>query len=465
VKFLYSDTQDYVDPGYDFIKDENAPGRRRYWDDRYAHELMTEIPYDGLLVSMSAIKSAPGVAASKGRYSMAEEQRLLRVGARKFLRFDGPRHKGLMLMGDCGAFAYADQERPAYSPEDVVEFYADAEFTHGCHPDHIIFDFHADNPSLTVAEARSRGLAKPGQTAFALEDPDDEHDEEKPRAVSRGASIRKRFDVTLENAEKFFQLTKSEGSPFEPIGVVQGWSPESMAKAARSLVKMGYGYLAVGGLVPLKTPDIARVLTAIREAIPRETRIHLLGFAKADHIGDFKKHDITSFDSTSPLIRAFKDARRNYYLPGSGGRLEYYSAIRIPQAIENARLVQAIKRGQLDANELQRHEARALQALRGFDKGQVSLSDALEEISSYQHQLTLATEDEPALRAKAEEKNRLGIEKTLQEAPWKRCGCSICKAIGVEVIIFRSANRNRRRGFHNLGVYRQHVQDTLERAP
>jgi hypothetical protein len=463
MRFLYSDTQDYVDPGYDFIKDENAPGRRRYWDDRYAHELMREVPYDGLLVSMSAIKSAPGVAASKGRYSMAEEQRLLRVGARKFLRFDGPKHRDLMLMGDCGAFAYADQERPAYSPEDVVEFYADAEFTHGCHPDHIIFDFHSDNPSLSEAEARQRGgLAI--QPALEFEEGADEVDEEAPRPTVRGASIKKRFDVTLDNAEKFLSLTRSEGMPFEPIGVVQGWSPDSMARAAKLLVKMGYSYLAVGGLVPLKTPDIAHVLTSIREAIPKETKIHLLGFAKADHIGEFKKHDITSFDSTSPLIRAFKDARRNYYLPGTDGKLEYYAAIRIPQAIENARLVQAIKRGQLDPNELQRHESRALQALRGFDQGLVSLTNALEEISSYQHQLTLATEDDPRLQSKAEEKNRRAIEKTLQDAPWKRCGCSICKAVGVEVIIFRSANRNRRRGFHNLGVYRQHVHDTLERT-
>ncbi len=463
MRFLYSDTQDYVDPGYDFAKDENAPGRRRYWDDRYAHELMTEIPYDGLLVSMSAIKSAPGVAASKGRYSMAEEQRLLRVGARKFLRFDGPRHRNLMLMGDCGAFAYADQERPAYSPEEVVEFYSDAGFTHGCHPDHIIFDFHADNPSLAEAEARRRG-ASPKQDSLVLHDFEEEGDEDAPRAATRGASIRKRFDITLKNAEEFLYLTRSEGMPFEPIGVVQGWSPDSMARAARDLVKMGYRYLAVGGLVPLKTPDIAQVLTTIRESIPRETKLHLLGFAKADHIGEFKKHDITSFDSTSPLIRAFKDARRNYFLPGSNGKLEYFAAIRIPQAIENARLVQAIKRGQLDANELQRHEGRALQALRGFDHGEVSLADALEEIATYQHQLTLATEDDPALQAKAEEKNRQAIERTLQAAPWKRCGCSICKAIRVDVIIFRSANRNRRRGFHNLGVYRQHVHDTLERT-
>ncbi len=37
MKFLYSDTQDYVDPNYDFIADRSAPSRERYWDDVYAH--------------------------------------------------------------------------------------------------------------------------------------------------------------------------------------------------------------------------------------------------------------------------------------------------------------------------------------------------------------------------------------------------------------------------------------------
>jgi hypothetical protein len=34
----------------------------------------------------------------------------------------------------------------------------------------------------------------------------------------------------------------------------------------------------------------------------------------------------------------------------------------------------------------------------------------------------------------------------------------------VEVIIFRSSNRNKRRGFHNLAVYHEHVQRNLSAA-
>ena len=74
MKFLYSDTQDYVDPNYDFIDDRSAPNRERYWDDVYAHEIMDAAPYDGLLVAMSAVRQAKGVAKSKVRYSTSEEQ-------------------------------------------------------------------------------------------------------------------------------------------------------------------------------------------------------------------------------------------------------------------------------------------------------------------------------------------------------------------------------------------------------
>lgn len=431
MKFLYSDTQDYVDPEYDFINDRNPPGRERYWDDQYAHEMMTPVPYDGLLMSMSAIRQAEGVASSKVRYSTSEEQRLLRVGAPKFLRYDGPQFKDAMVMGDCGAFAYVDHEKPAYSPDEVVEFYADGRFTHGVSPDHIIFDCDLENP---------------------------------PRSAMP-TGVQDRYDITQANAQRFLQLAQLEGLPFEPMGPVQGWSPRSMAEAAVSLEKMGYKYLAIGGLVPLKVDAIHAVLTELRSAIKPSTNIHLLGFAKADHIHEFVKYDITSFDSTSPLIRAFKDAKRNYYMESPKGGLQYYAAIRIPQALENTRLMQGIKRGIFSAEDLQRREQRALQTLRAFDQDKASEVDTLDVVMDYQ-QFLLLGDDKLTTEKREREfaKTRKMIAETLRDRPWKSCGCDICTKIGVEVIIFRASNRNKRRGFHNLGVYHQHVQRTLAQS-
>src|SRR3546814_10059993 len=76
---------------------------------------------------------------------------------------------------------------------------------------------------------------------------------------------------------------------FTPLGVIQGWSAGSMAEAARRLVAMGYNYLAVGGTVPLKSPQIKACLRAIRDVVPATTRLHILGFAKADEIEKDRK--------------------------------------------------------------------------------------------------------------------------------------------------------------------------------
>jgi hypothetical protein len=428
MKFLYSDTQDYVDPKFDFLNDSSLPARERYWHDQYAHEIMDEAPYDGLLVSMSAIRKANGVDASKVRYSTAEEQRLLRDGARRFLRFDYPKHRDLMLMGDCGAFAYAGHPEPAYKPSEVVEFYLDAQFTHGVSPDHIIFECDLNNPP----------------------------------AASMAKTTINRYEITLGNAQEFLELIKNEGDFIEPMGAVQGWSPASMAEASATLVKMGYRYLAIGGLVPLKVDAIKQVLQAIRNKIGPDPKLHLLGFAKADHIGEFTGYGITSFDSTSPLIRAFKDAKNNYYMDNGCGGLDYYTAIRVPQALDNARLMQGVKRGIFDAEELQIREILALQYLREFDKRKRSAEETLEAVMNYSQFLVRGDGCSIESQDRALATTRMRTYRTLQDRPWERCGCAICRKVGIEVIIFRGSNRNKRRGFHNLGVYHQHLHRTLE---
>lgn len=429
MKFLYSDTQDYVDPDYNFIEDRTGPGRKKYWDDMYAHEIMSPAPYDGLLVSMSGLRQADGVATSKVRYSTAEEQRFLRDGARRFLRYGGPKFAKSMLMGDCGAFAYVEHEYPAYKPKEVVEFYDEAGFTHGVSPDHIIFDCDMSNPPSTqVAE-----------------------------------STLKRFHITQQNAEEFLKIVEAEDFPFEPMGAVQGWSPKSMAESAQTLEKMGYRYLAIGGLVPLKVDAIHEVLKQLRSVIKPETNIHLLGFAKADHIHQFLDYGITSFDSTSPLIRAFKDQKSNYFLPKSDGGIDYYAAIRIPQSIENTRLVRGIKKGLFNPDVLMKKEKLALDAVRGLDAGTASDQDALSAVMEY-HQFLLRGEGTDIVAQEKELKTtEMHVSRTIKDMPWKQCDCDICRKVGVEVIIFRSSNRNKRRGFHNLHVYHQHVQKTLRK--
>jgi hypothetical protein len=425
MKFVFADSMDFVDPNFDFIKDQTAATRKPYWDDQYAHEMLGYAPYDGVLVSRAIV----GDHNFPGKYTEAQAMRLRRVGARKFLRLDGPQHKNMMLMGDCGAFSYSNLEAPPYKPTDTLEFYADAGFTHGCSIDHIIFEF----------DLSAKGSKQGSESA------------------------RQRFDITLELAEQFLALSHDLGKEFTPVGIVQGWSPYSMNQAAKQLLKMGYRYLAIGGLVPLKTESIHRAVHAVDAAVRCKSGacIHLLGFAKADAVSQFSRYRVASFDTTSPLIRAFKDGSRNYYLRSSRGEMTYYSAIRIPQANENNTLKRQIKSGRLCQDHLLRMEAAALKALRDYSRGCLNIECTLDAIIDYSRPVhwSCSQKEETLERRMGTLRNQ--YRRTLEDRPWERCRCAICAESGIEVMVFRGSNRNKRRGMHNMGVFRTHLQEQL----
>ncbi|HEX8223787.1 MAG TPA: tRNA-guanine transglycosylase DpdA [Allosphingosinicella sp.] len=424
MKFIFADSLDMVDPEYDFLRDRNAVGRSPYWNDVYPHELMGYAPYDGVLISRGIV----GGSVVAGKYSEAQAMRLRRVGARAFLRLEGPLLRDLPIFGDCGAFTYHREEVPPYSPSDMLDFYEDGQFTHGCSVDHIIFDFDMELAGMNGGSQEAR----------------------------------RRFDITLENAEAFLKASGGMSEAFTPLGVVQGWSPGSMAEAARRLCAMGYDYLALGGTVPLKSPQIRACLEAVRDAVPHGTRLHILGFAKADDIATFGRYRITSFDTTSPLLRAFKDAKQNYYLPAGAGRLTYYTAIRIPQALENTKLLRLAKRGAVKQEDLVALERDALEALRSFDREEAALELTLDAVLAYAAPALLGAtiEDLPGSNDLITLRER--YRRTLADRPWKKCGCLICESLSIEVVIFRANNRNKRRGIHNLGVYKALIESLNE---
>jgi hypothetical protein len=442
VKFIFADAMDMVDPRFDFTADESAPGRKPYWDDQYPHELLGYAPYDGVLVSRGIV----GDHKFKGKYSTGQSMRFSRVGAREFLRLKTGALKHLPIFGDCGAFSYVHMETPPYTPEEIIEFYEHGGFTHGCSVDHVIFEF-----------------------------------DKNARDMEGGSeSARNRFEITLEYADKFLKAAQSAQAKFIPMGVVQGWSPGSKAESARRLESMGYKYIAIGGMVPLNAISIHECLKAIREKISHNVQIHLLGFAKAEQIHEFTGYGVSSFDTTSPLLRAFKDSRRNYYALNSDQSLCYYTAIRVPQALESNDLNNAVKAGLIDQEQIVKFEVDALSALRAYDKGRCSLEEAVSRVMTYSKSYKGAVarlrpgskhrdrngeivesdfklDNEKALRVEREQ-----IEQTLRDAPWKRCACPVCAEVSIEAVIFRGNNRNRRRGFHNLSVFQEHVKNVLK---
>src|SRR5438477_1891768 len=106
MRFFFPDSQDQIDPGFDFHTEQASEFRVRQRDDRYAHEVLHKPSYDGLLVSKPIVDGLPGIS---GKYTAAQRHRLYRIGIKAFYRLDQPGWS-MATMGDCGSFTYVREE-------------------------------------------------------------------------------------------------------------------------------------------------------------------------------------------------------------------------------------------------------------------------------------------------------------------------------------------------------------------
>lgn len=427
MKFFYADSLDLVDPQFDFEREKSRnPKRIPQRDDVYAHELMAPArPYDGILVSKALFRAGGGSVAT-GKYSQAQRKRFEREGAPKFLRFpkngrqDPEQHP---VMGDCGAFAYRNEHEPPYTIDELVDFYEDGRFSLGISLDHMVLDY-------------DKALDHPHGAQGALPFATDDHQ-------TRQQEANRRRDLSLSNAAEFIERCRSWKVGFEPLGAAHGWSPASYRDSVKRLVAMGYDYIAVGGLVPRKNPDIAEILSAINDETRGKVRLHLLGVVRPPLYGLMRQCGVASFDSSSPVWKAFKDARHNYY-----AEPEAFTAVRIPQSDQGVPM-RRIREGVIDQAEAIAAERHALEMFRAYGRKDASLAATLDALRAYD--VLLGTGRKTATPWAR-------IEQTLADRPWDKCACPICSDLGIDVVLFRGANRNRRRGFHNLWRTQHHLE-------
>ncbi|MBZ4418759.1 tRNA-guanine transglycosylase DpdA [Myxococcus sp. RHSTA-1-4] len=413
MKYFFPDSQDLVDPSFDFERERRSTTRKRQRDDLYAHEVFSSTPFDGLLVSKGIVDGYGGLGS---RYTLAQRHRLLRLGAPEFFRIDQAPRK-LALMGDCGAFTYVKEEEPPYSVDELLEFYGGCRFDYGLSLDHVILLF---KPEADASRDALKALV--------------------PK------EMQDRRELTLELAEAFLRKHKAGKYTFEPIGVAQGWSPLSYAESVKALQKMGYHFIALGGMVPLKSPELLACLEAIDKVRKPGIQLHLLGITRTEHLKDFDRLGITSFDSTSPLRQAFKDDKDNYYTPERN-----YTAIRIPQVEGNPGLQRMISSGEVSQDVARKLEKACLEGMRLFEAGKRTVDEVLALLMEYERFY------DPGSKKNHAEAYR----RTLTDAPWRKCPCDVCRELRYHVVLFRGAERNRRRGFHNVWTFYQQLEKQL----
>ena len=398
MKFFLPDWDDRVDPGYDFLTDSMTLVRNPYEDDLYAHELFDERVYDGILVSRMALDR-----------TVRKRERVQQVGMRAYLRMPAD----LELFGDCGAFGYIAEREPAFSTEDVLEYYHRLGFNYGVSVDHIVLPEFADQRSY-------------------------------------------RYKLTLRNAEDFLRMHRDDELGFTPVGAAQGWDERTYVEAADALVEMGYEYIALGGLARSNTREVSTILTAVSDIVAGRACMHVFGVARASLLPLLLELGVTSADSAAPLRQAWLAAKDNYYTEDGGA----FAAIRIPVATEGRALRGSlVARSDATYSDLQEAEREALDAVRAYARRGLGIAETMKRIRAY----------DSMLGARVYERNHGARERLYRELlrrrPWDRCGCPVCEAIGVEVVIFRGNNRNRRRGFHNLWILRRRMERALRDTP
>ncbi len=433
LKYFIPDWNDKVDPNFDFQSDTYAPNRDLS-EDQYAHEIFRSPPYDGILVSRALVEKSP-----------RDYRVIQKLGAHEYYRLP----KGLEVFGDCGAFSYVSEEEPRYKTEDVLDYYETIRVNYGASVDHLVV-----NSIYETQTIKKRLTNKSTETK-----------KKKQKKYLSENEREKRIGITLQNATEFIRLYKKRKFKFTPIGVAQGDAPETYANSVADLLKMGYTYIAIGGIARLNALTILDVLKATHEVVrefksrnSKEIRFHLFGVAKLDLINKLPRYGVASIDSASYLRKAWLQSGQNYFARDG----KWYTAIRVPQSY-HPRVREFIKSNGKSPEDVRSQEEYCLRMLHEYDEENLSVAkfkELLNTIVEYDTYLLRFGHDGVQIRDKAISKEK--YQRTLLEKPWEHCPCEICKRLGIHVLIFRGTNRNKRRGFHNTWTFYNTLRSRLK---
>jgi len=405
MRYFIPEWDDRVDPKYNFATEEHSKEHKdNPFSDYYMWHIFEEkeVPFDGVLVSRAKLEE------NKKKLELA-----FRDGIRKFLRLPST----FPVMGDCGAWGYISQEVPPYDSVEILDYYRKLGLDIGVTVDHLVVPKFADK-------------------------------------------MQKRMQITYENGLKGHEeWQKNYRQDFKLLVAVQGWDVQDYMKMYLDYYKHGVRNFGFGGLARSPNSFIKGLVDEFLKAIAAEKAtpelVHFFGLGRFSLFTDFKRLEElgieVSFDTASWLRRAWLSGI-NYYMVDD--RLSGYSAIRIPQTGRRTGLRGKKKlTSEVDLELLRRVEEESLSGLRAYDQGKVEIQSVMEALHQYS-QLTGIGRDL--------ESHYL---ETLTDMPWKMCDCPICSSVGVEVMIFRGNNRNRRRGFHNTYVIYHNILKKPELWP
>jgi hypothetical protein len=399
MSYFLPDWDDLLDENFDFDADRFSGVSRDERGDKHCCVLMKpKRMSDGVLVSLAQHVTSKGPL----RRIMGNESNSL---APKNLRCQFGLAADQSLFGDCGAFSYVNEDDPAISVEQAIALYQLHGFDFGASVDHIPIP-------IVVKDGVKRELSRRERLA--------------------------RIRVTKKNAERFIELANRRNVGFRPVGTIQALDPEGYAKTARFYHELGYRHIALGGLVPLSDALVAEIVSKVMAVVARlrpRPWVHLFGVFRPKLQAGFRQLKVDSFDSATYFRKAWLRSDQNY-LAANG---KWYAALRVPMTADGRTRQRLVETG-LNLKTLEDQERRVMKLLCRYDRDEVHMQEVLDAVIGY---------DERLIRASDVRSLRAAYERTLADRPWRGCECPFCKQIGIHVLIFRGANRNKRRGAHN----------------
>ncbi len=406
LSYFLPDWDDLLDESFDFESDGfSGPSREERGDKHCCVLMQPKRICDGILVSLAQHVTSKGPL----RRIMGSESNAL---APRNLRNQFGLSDDQSLFGDCGAFSYVNEDRPAVSVEQAIAMYQLHGFDFGASVDHI--------PVPTIIENGSK------------------------RVLTREERLA-RVETTKQNAEHFIEMSKKWNVSFRPVGTVQALDVEGYARTARLYHEFGYRHLALGGLVPMSDAVVDQIVSEVMRTVtslkPRPW-VHLFGVFRPKLQAKFKQLGVDSFDSATYFRKAWLRSDQNYLAPNG----EWYAALRVPMT-SDGRTLKRLQGSGLDIGKLEEQERAVLKLICRYGKGSVGVQEVLDAVLDYDERLTRAC-DINSMRSK--------YERTLADRPWETCDCPFCSRAGIHMLVFRGSNRNKRRGAHNtLMLYRR----------
>ena len=199
VDFFFPDSQDQIDPSFDFEREASSPDRVRQRDDRYAHEVISPAPYTGMLLS-KALVDGPGASTPSRNGTGSTDSACAASSASTPATGRGLRRSATAARSTtCARRSRRTRSRRS------IDFYEECGFDYGISVDHVILGYIPD----------ATDVVRPLREA-----PQDWID---------------RQELTLEYAAEFLRRHRAINASFTPLGVAQGWSPTSYAHAVQVL--------------------------------------------------------------------------------------------------------------------------------------------------------------------------------------------------------------------------------------